>query len=629
VRRRTFIERPFVEFFCGSWAMFKGDWRSSPFRTGGANDLPVKPADDVTGAVHSEQVGATFHQIPVAIVVNVVNAGITATIVAASGPTKLALLWFGAVTLVSIGRWLLWRLYQRATPKVQNVRTWGILLAIGSLLAGLSWGLGGAVLLPPIPGLEQTFFILVIGGMCAGAVVLDVPHLPTLLGFLLSASLPVALRLFTMGSMADSALAAMILVFAVALSLAGVYLNRFFIDGLRLRFELKEANIRLRAEMDEHRETEAALHQAQKLEAVGQLTGGIAHDFTNLLTAIVGYLELAMRQSAGNPAVVPLLRGAAEVADRGIVLVKRLLAFARKQRLEPRPVDLKVLISGIKELLQRTLGPTIDLEIDSDFDLAPARVDSNQLELAILNLAINARDAMPTGGTMRLGLKNSRTGGGMPAGLAPADYVIVSIADTGTGMDDATLARAFDPFFTTKEAGDGSGLGLSMVQGFAVQFGGTVQIQTRLGEGTRVDVWLPRADESPAVHAGSYRPGIIGLQHTAQILLCDDDPDVRGTLGEFLQIEGYILHLANGPSATLRILEGVPEIDLLIVDYAMSEMNGLELIREACQQRPSLKTLLITGDVGALSGDISGVPLLPKPFGPTELAQRVAGILAV
>src|SRR5438132_10306154 len=303
--------------------------------------------------------------------------------------------------------------------------------------------------------------------------------------------------------------------------------------------------------------------------------------------------------------------------------------MARKQRLEPRSVDLKVLISDIKELLQRTLGPTINLEIASDPDLAPARVDSNQLELAILNLAINARDAMPTGGTMRLGLENSRTGCGMPAELAPADYVIVCIADTGTGMDDATLARAFDPFFTTKEAGSGSGLGLPMVQGFAVQSGGAVQIQTRLGEGTRIEVWLPRADKSPAVHASPFRPDLIGSQRTAQILLCDDDPDVRGILGEVLQTEGYILHVANGPSATLRILEGKAEIDLLIVDYAMPEMNGLELIREACQRRPRLKTLLITGDVGALSGGISRVPLLPKPFGPAELGQKVAGILAL
>ncbi|HWZ52282.1 MAG TPA: ATP-binding protein [Granulicella sp.] len=589
----------------------------------------MQHTDDVIGAVHAEQVGATFQQVPIAIVVNVVNAGITATIVAASAPTKLVLLWFCAVTLVSIGRLLLWRRYQRANPQVQNVRAWGILVALGSLFAGLSWGLGGAVLLPATPGLGQTFLILVIGGMCAGAVVLNVPHLPTALAFLLSASLPVAFRLLATGSMADTALAAMIIVFAVALSLAGAYLNRFFTEGLRLRIELNAANIRLREEMGEHRETEAALRQAQKLEAVGQLTGGIAHDFTNLLTAVISYLELAMRRSAGNPSVVPLLQGAAQAADRGVVLVKRLLAFARKQRLEPRSVDLKVLISDIKELLQRTLGPTIDLEISSDPDLAPAWVDGNQLELAILNLAINARDAMPTGGIMRLGLENSRTGSGMPPGLAPADYVIVSIADTGTGMDDATLARAFDPFFTTKEAGSGSGLGLPMVQGFAVQSGGAVQIQTRLGEGTSIEVWLPRADEAPAVRTSSRRADVIGSQCAAQILLCDDDPDVRGILGEVLQTEGYVLHLANGPSATLSILEGKAEIDLLIVDYAMPEMNGLDLIREARQRRPSLKTLLITGDVGALSGGTSRVPLLPKPFGPTELAQRVSGILAV
>jgi len=497
-RRGTFIGRSFAQFFCGSWGLLKGD-RSSPFRIGRRDDPVVKHADEAVGAVHAEQVGATFQQVPIAIVVNVVNAGITATIVAASAPTKLALLWFCAVTLVSIGRWLLWRRYQRATPQAQNDRVWGILVALGSLLAGLSWGLGGAMLLPATPGLGQTFFILVIGGMCAGAVVLNVPHLPTALAFLLSASLPVAFRLLATGSMADTALAAMIIVFAVALSLAGAYLNRFFTEGLRLRIELNAANIRLRAEMGEHRETEAALRQAQKLEAVGQLTGGIAHDFTNLLTAVISYLELAMRRSAGNSAVVPLLQGAVQAADRGVVLVKRLLAFARKQRLEPRSVDLKVLISDIKELLQRTLGPTIDLEIVGDPDLAPAWVDSNQLELAILNLAINARDAMPTGGNMRLGLENSRTGRGMPAGLAPADYVIVSIADTGTGMDDATLAQAFDPFFTTKEAGSGSGLGLPMVQGFALQSGGAVQIQTRLGEGTRIEVWLPRADEDPPV----------------------------------------------------------------------------------------------------------------------------------
>jgi signal transduction histidine kinase len=223
------------------------------------------------------------------------------------------------------------------------------------------------------PGLGQTFFITVIGGMCAGGVVLNVPHLLTLLAFLLTASLPVAFRLVATGSMAETALAAMIIVFAAALSLAGTYLNRFFTAGLRLRFELNEANIRLRAEMVQHQETEATLRQAQKLEAIGQLTGGIAHDFSNLLTAVVNYVELAIRRADGNPAVVPLLQGAVQAADRGIDLVKRLLAFARKQRLEPRSVDLKVMVFDIKELLQRTLGATIDLEITIEPDLGPAR----------------------------------------------------------------------------------------------------------------------------------------------------------------------------------------------------------------------------------------------------------------
>ncbi len=626
-RRETSIEQSFAQVFCNSLALLKAAWGGSPFRTSGRDDPVTEPADEVTTAVHIEQVGATFRHVPIAVGVNVVNAGITATVLAAISPIKLPLLWFGAVTLVSIGRWLLWRRYQRAAPQAQNVRAWKVLVVIGSLLAGLSWGLGGAVLLPSTPGLGQTFFITVIGGMCAGGVVLNVPHLPTMLAFLLTASLPVAFRLIATGSMADTALAAMIIVFAAALSLAGAYLNRFFTAGLRLRFELNEANIRLRAEVAEHHETEATLRQAQKLEAVGQLTGGIAHDFSNLLTAVVNYVELAIRRADGNPAVVPLLRGAVQASDRGIDLVKRLLAFARKQRLEPRSVDLKVQIFDIKELLQRTLGATINLEIAIDPDLAPARVDTNQLELAILNLAINARDAMPTGGTMRLSLENSRNGLGMPAGLAAADYIIVSIADTGSGMDDATLTRAFEPFFTTKEAGTGSGLGLPMVQGFAVQSGGSAQIQSRLGKGTRVEIWLPRADEAPAVRASPHHRDFIGSQRAFQILLCDDDPDVREILGEVLQTEGYIVHVAGRPSATLRMLEGTAEIDLLIVDYTMPEMNGLELIRKACLRRPSLKALLITGDVGALSGGASGVPLLPKPFRPAELGQRVAGIL--
>src|SRR6266436_10218348 len=211
---------------------------------------------------------------------------------------------------------------------------------------------------------------------------------------------------------------------------------------------------------------EAQLHQAQKMEAVGLLTSGIAHDFNNLLTAVVGNLELARVRAGETSAVAPLLKAALQSAGRGTALIQRLLAFARKQSLDPRSLDLGGLVSGIEELLRRTLGPEIRLVISADPDLAPAHVDANQVELAILNLTINARDAMPEGGTMRIALANRRADRNSPSELAPGDYVVVSISDDGTGMDEATLAQAFDPFFTTKEMGSGSGLGLPMVQGF-------------------------------------------------------------------------------------------------------------------------------------------------------------------
>jgi signal transduction histidine kinase len=266
---------------------------------------------------------------------------------------------------------------------------------------------------------------------------------------------------------------------------------------MRLRFELGAANLRLQAEIAEREATEAALRQAQKLEAVGQLTGGIAHDFNNLLTVVIGNLALAVERAGDISAILPLLQSALQAANRGVALIERLLAFARKQRLDPRSVDLNRLIAGIEDLLRRTLGDRIRLIITAEADLAPARVDANQLELAILNLTINARDAMPGGGDLRICLQNRQANYGSPYELSPGEYVVISISDTGTGMDEATLTRAFEPFFTTKDIGSGSGLGLPMVQGFAGQSGGDVRIQSKVGEGTRVELWLPRADEPP------------------------------------------------------------------------------------------------------------------------------------
>jgi signal transduction histidine kinase len=456
--------------------------------------LTGMPADKDLREIQTAQLSTVFRQMPIALAVNAVNAGITALVLHSLGAAVLPLAWLCIVWLVTAGRWVLWRQYRRRRTESARGPPWSLLVTCGSLLAGLSWGLGGVIMFTVIPTAGQVFLTLVIGGMCAGAVVVSATHLPSLLAFLLSASLPMAVLLFYEGSAIGGALSAMVLVFAAALSLAGGQLSRFFIETMRLRFELRDANLRLRAEIAEHQATEAALRQAQKLEAIGQLTGGIAHDFNNLLTVVIGNLMLAIGRAGENSRDLHLLQGALHAADRGVELIQRLLAFARKQHLDAQSVDVRSLVGSLDDLLRRTLGAQIQLVIEAATDLGPAHVDSNQLELAILNLAINARDAMPSGGTLRIGLYPRPAGHGAPAELPPGDYIVISISDTGTGMDEATLARAFDPFFTTKEIGSGSGLGLPMVQGFAAQSGGAVQIRSQLGQGTTVDLWLPAED---------------------------------------------------------------------------------------------------------------------------------------
>jgi CheY-like chemotaxis protein len=344
---------------------------------------------------------------------------------------------------------------------------------------------------------------------------------------------------------------------------------------------------------------------------------------------VIGNLVLASSRARENSNVLPLLQSALRAAERGVSLIQRLLTFARKQRLDPRPVDLGSLVTGIKDLLQRTVGPAIRLEIVADVSVAPAHVDANQVELAILNLAINARDAMPIGGTLRISLHNGRTDLNSPTDLISGDYVVVSVSDTGTGMDEATLAQAFDPFFTTKEVGSGSGLGLPMVQGFAGQSGGAVRIRSKLGEGTAVELWLPQAATLPSEVSVADRFSSAMDKSSAEVLLCDDDDDVRRFLGELLKSNGYIVHETSSAGDALRILEKSGMVDLLIVDYAMPGMDGVQIIRQAGQRHPSLKTLLITGDASAVGEEVKGVPLLRKPFRPAEFSQIVADILSV
>ena len=588
---------------------------------------------EIESRIFDAQIRLLYEQVPLVLTTNVVNAGLIALVLAAYVGETRWWLFFGLIGALTAARVVLWRRYLATPPRARAGRAWATLATAGSALSGVIWGVGAGLFLAD-DIVEQTFLAFVIGGMCAGALVSLSYHLPTFVAYVWPATLPLAWRFLLDGSAIYVAMAAMLIVFSGALTVAAYAFRRAFARGVGLQLELRQrsdeltaANQRLHSEIADHRRTEGRLHQAQKMEAMGQLTGGIAHDFNNLLTSVIGHLELAQRRVGGDAQLATLLESSQMAAQRGATLTQRLLAFARRQHLEPRPVDVPRVVDGVERLLQQTIGPAIRLVIESEPDLWPARIDPNQLELAILNLALNARDAMPEGGTLRIKTEARAAAPGGPPELAPGDYVVVSVTDTGTGMDAQTLARAFEPFFTTKEVGRGSGLGLPMVQGFAAQSGGAVRVESTPGRGTRAELWLPRAVTARAKRDAA-RPAPAKPSEPARILICDDDMGVREFVGTVLRESGHTVWEAEGPTAALRILEREQPIDLLVVDYAMPEMNGAAVIERARDRQPGLKLLLMTGDADALqSGGVVGVPLLPKPFKVAQLNERVTQTL--
>jgi PAS domain S-box-containing protein len=382
--------------------------------------------------------------------------------------------------------------------------------------------------------------------------------------------------------------------------------------------------------------TEEALLQSQKMEAVGQLTGGIAHDFNNLLTGIVGSLDLLQTRfkQGRTDNVARYIDAAMTSANRAAALTHRLLAFARRQPLIPKSVDANQLVVSLEDLLRRTIGEAIDLEIVTSDDLWCTLCDPNQLESALLNLAINARDAMPDGGKLTIATSNARLDGVTPdaPALAPGDYICIDVTDTGTGMSSEVVARAFDPFFTTKPIGQGTGLGLSMIYGFARQSNGHATIDSKLGEGTSVKFYLPRhhgdvsTEQSSAVKA-------VGQAATGEtVLVVEDEPVVRGVILEMLGEQGYrTLEAADGPSG-LRILRANERIDLLVTDVGLPGMNGRQLADQARETRPDLKVLFITGyaeSVAIADGFLQpGMEMITKPFDLDHLSRRVRAMVS-
>jgi PAS domain S-box-containing protein len=382
--------------------------------------------------------------------------------------------------------------------------------------------------------------------------------------------------------------------------------------------------------------TEEALLQSQKMEAVGQLTGGIAHDFNNLLTGIVGSLDLLQtRLDQGRTEnVARYINAAMTSANRAAALTHRLLAFARRQPLIPKSVDVNGLVVSLEDLLRRTIGETIDLEIIASGDLWFTLCDPNQLESALLNLAINARDAMPDGGKLIISTANARLDSvtaDTPA-VVPGDYVCIGVTDTGVGMSAEVAARAFDPFFTTKPIGQGTGLGLSMIYGFARQSNGHVMIDSKPGQGTSVRLFLPRHQgDVAAQHASAAR----AAEHAATgetVLVIEDEPVVRGVILEMLEEQGYrTLEAVDGPSG-LDILRSRERIDLLVTDVGLPGINGRQVADQARETRPGLKVLFITGyaeSVAISEGFLQpGMEMITKPFDLDVLSRRIRAMIS-
>ncbi|MFT3725764.1 MAG: ATP-binding protein [Hyphomonadaceae bacterium] len=410
--------------------------------------------------------------------------------------------------------------------------------------------------------------------------------------------------------------------FEVALRRSNEWLERRVAERTT---ELESTHAKVLDEIRQREQVEDQLRQAQKMEVIGQLTGGVAHDFNNLLMAVLSNLDLLRKHVPDDPRSSRLIDGALQGAKRGAALTQRLLAFARRQSLTVEPANIGSLIEGMRSLLERSLGTDIQLSFSLAPKLPMAMVDANQLELALLNLVVNARDAMPDGGSVTISVDAVKLG--QQEDLAPGQYVRLSVVDTGIGMDADTLQRAIEPFFSTKELGKGTGLGLSMIHGLAVQLNGALRLSSEPGKGTRAELFLPATsapveDARPVEDAADIEPA-----GHARILLVDDDVLIAMSTVDMLEDLGHHVIEANSGASALEALQSNGGVDLMITDFAMPGMNGAQLAEAARKLKPGLPILLATGYAELPKGESIDLPRLGKPYSQRELAREIDRLL--
>ncbi|ESZ87198.1 MAG: sensor histidine kinase [Blastomonas sp. CACIA14H2] len=404
------------------------------------------------------------------------------------------------------------------------------------------------------------------------------------------------------------------------------------LDGL-----VAERTAQLEQQIAERQVAESRLHQAEKLDAIGHLTGGIAHDFNNMLAIITGSLDLAKRRLGGqvDPRIVSHIDNAANAAERAAALTHRLLAYARKQPLDPRRLDINALVGSVHALLERTLGEQVVVDLQLDADVWPCLADQTQMETAIINLAVNARDAMPDGGKLVIETANVTLDDRYCRAqddLGPGDYVRIAISDTGIGMSPEVQARALDPFFTTKDVGKGTGLGLSQVYGFLKQSGGHLNLYSEEGKGTTVKLYLPRAAEAEAEDGRRSQTTMrFAPPQNLTVLVVEDDDGVRAMARASLIELGFVVHDVDSPIEAVQLIENGLSVDLLFTDVVMPHMNGRQLADRLRETRPELKVLYTTGYTrnailhnGVIDSD---VVLLVKPYSVDDLARKIIDAL--
>ncbi|HEY2981352.1 MAG TPA: ATP-binding protein [Anaerolineales bacterium] len=539
--------------------------------------------------------------------------------------------WAAAILIASLARAMLHRRYGRVRPAASEAHRWGLYFTAGSAISGTLWGLAVVLFFQPGSLLHELLIAFVIGGMATASAATLSCFLPAFYVFLCASVLPLLACLIIAGDSLHIAMAGMVAMFVVGMVLVARNVNTSVTNAHRLRFEkaaLVEKLLGARSALDDlNRDLErrvqarsAELWQAQRMEAIGRLAGGVAHDFNNILTVILPCANYLAEKAP----TAPLREAAVDVVDaaqRAASLTSQLLAFACKQVLDPRVIDVNGVVSSLERMMRKIIGENVRLEAD----LAPmpmlVMTDAAQLEQVIVNLVTNARDAMPAGGLVRIQVGCTNLTDNEKPGLA-GEYVTLVVSDNGAGMDENTRQHVFEPFFTTKAAGRGTGLGLATAQGFVLQSGGQIEVESDIGKGSSFRIYLPRRADAPPAQADFS---------IETVLLVDDQEMVRRVAQRILEHAGYRVLVASEGEEALRVAQQHDgSIDILVSDVMMPGMSGVELSKRITSIRPRIKVLLISGylaDAELHKLGAGGAHFLAKPFTLTALCDKVRDIL--